>query len=127
MSIHLNYRTMLAAGSLLLLWTLPVHAELLRCSDAAGNVTYMDGPCPEDARRTDMIDLTLTAPAPVALPAARPRSLEAIPVRESAWARQPAPVRHDTTDVTTLKKARENLRINDDTRVATYQTRNASR
>jgi hypothetical protein len=107
----------LSAACLVLLFALPAHAELTRCSDSAGNVTYLDGACPAEARNEFGDPSSVTEPAA----AVNPRSLEAVPLRESAWARSPNLTRTSTTDAATLKKARDIMHSADELRVSTYQ------
>ena len=107
-----------SAACMVLLFALPAHAELSRCSDSAGNVAYLDGPCPSEDR-TEFGD-----PFSVAEPAVaprNPRSIEVVPLRDSAWAHTPALIRTSTTDAATLKKAREIMHSDDNLRVTTYQ------
>lgn len=68
-------------------------AEVIRCADAAGNVSYTDGACPAGARavsRVALPDALPPASAPVPAVADRPRSTRREPA-EAAARPPPAP------------------------------------
>ena len=111
-------RKSLTAGCMALLFALPAHAELTRCSDSAGNVTYLDGACPTEAQPQLNDPVSAAEPAPAR---SNPRSIDAIALRESPWARTPTSIKAVATDAATLRKAREIMHTDDNLRVSTYQ------
>jgi len=110
-------RKSLTAGCMALLFALPAHAELTRCSDSAGNVTYLDSACPMESQPELSEPVSAAEPAPVR---PNPRLLDTVPLRESPWARTPT-TKAVTTDAATLRKAREIMHADDNSRVSTYQ------
>jgi hypothetical protein len=97
------------------------HAQITKCIDQAGQVTYSDGSC-GDAVQVQYIDVTAPEsaegvgnPALTVKPAvsASPMALDNVPVRESAWATMPMAARHASTDAQTIRAAREALAEND--------------
>jgi hypothetical protein len=97
------------------------HADITKCIDQAGRVSYSDGACGDadlvgylDVTTPDMADRPAVATVTIKPAAsASPMALDNMPVRESAWANRPVATRHASTDAQTIRAAREALAEND--------------
>ena len=105
-------RTVLAALACLV--SFGAQAQITKCIDASGRVSYSDDGC---ANGVQIGVIEADPPPPVAQqPVARPASQMAIdnlPIRETAWAAMPAVAHHSRTDAATIRAARNTLASED--------------
>lgn len=97
--------------------TAVAHAQVTKCIDQAGRISYSDTSC-GDAVLVGYLDVQVPdqlshAPSPVSALTVSPSAIANVPLRETAWAMMPIAVRHHSTDGATIRAAREALAAND--------------
>jgi hypothetical protein len=111
-SPHLRIRCALAALTCLV--SIGAQAQITKCIDEQGRVSYSDDTCTTGVLVVYAEPDTL---APVAeKPASRPSSpmaIDNLPIRETAWATMPIAARHARKDAETVSEARSTLAAND--------------
>ncbi|MGJ7605236.1 DUF4124 domain-containing protein [Variovorax sp. LT1R20] len=60
----------------LLFAALAANADVVRCTDANGKISYTDGKCPTDTRQSRQVAIDETPPPPVPAPVSRPQAEE---------------------------------------------------
>jgi hypothetical protein len=113
----MNQQFLYACGLFLVLTgtVLPsAHAEITKCKDADGQITYSDSSC-GDATVIARFSEVASTSADVELPSKviMQPSIERRVTHESAWARPIALPAHKSTDLATLAEARQTLRAMD--------------
>lgn len=91
-------------------------AQISKCIDADGRVTYSDNSCGNAVVVEYVIDSTPSIeihPAPTPERVVAPMALENVPARETAWAHAPASQAHRSRDFATVGEARRMVIAND--------------
>ncbi len=96
------------------LLTFGAQAQITKCIDESGQVTYSDGDCGR-GNAIGYLDIDAVAPALPAAPvrAVPPMAIDVAPLRTSAWAAMPPVLRHPSKDAATVSEAREALAASD--------------
>ncbi len=102
--------------------SIPSHAaDINKCTSQSGAVTLTDEACPPNTRAVKLVSAPAEAEpseAPIVAPSARVPTVERfnsgpMPLRFSAPMRSPAPARGMSLDIATLKAAKANLHLFD--------------
>lgn len=99
------------------LTTAASHAQVAKCIDQAGHVSYSDTSC-GDAVLIGYLDVQApdrtSHATPAVLPApVSPMAIANVPLRETAWGMMPVATKRASTDGTTIRAAREALAASD--------------
>lgn len=99
------------------LTTVTARADITKCIDQAGRISYSDGSC-GDAVLVGYLDVTVpdtkANPAPaVVTPVRSFMALDNVPLRETAWATMPVAPHRVSTDAATIREARDALAASD--------------